>query len=358
MAWKEMLSIRRNSLWIRTAILVQVLEILCVGWIDNSGRHIPLAVVDQDRTAESRELIARLEATQAFAVKYLTTSTEQARSHIRAGRVRGAIVIPPDYGRNRARNTDAQLLAIVDGSDGVTSRQAVAAAEGLAVHLGAQDREGAPRVEAHASLLFNPNGSVSLFMLPGLLGLLLSNNFTGRALAIAHMREQGSLERLLMTPLSHVGLMLGLILPYVAIVVLDAVVYIGVMHFGFDVPLRGSLAWLFVALVLYSVSIMALGSLVASDAKSIGEALTNLILTTMPSTMLSGYIFPLASLPKWLLPISYALPLTHFVEIMRGLCLRGASVIDLAPNFAYLSLCPVLLLVLAARRFSASVLST
>src|SRR3954454_19999753 len=127
---KELLTLARNAYAIRAIVIVQLADIAAVGWLQADVRDLPIAVVDQDRTAESRDLMQRIESTNALRIKYLTTSTEQARSRIRAGDVRAAIVIPPEYGRSRSSGQTAEVLALVDGSESSISSQVVATLEG------------------------------------------------------------------------------------------------------------------------------------------------------------------------------------------------------------------------------------
>jgi ABC-2 type transport system permease protein len=138
--------------------------------------------------------------------------------------------------------------------------------------------------------------------------------------------------------------------------VVNSIVYMLIIRWGFDVPIRGSLVVLMLAITLFTLSSLAFGSFAASKAKNAGEAGLIFGIVLLPTTMLTGYVFPLSCVPKFLLPISYALPHTHFIEVMRGVCLRGASLSELAPHLIYLALSPLVLTVLAARRFASSVM--
>jgi ABC-2 type transport system permease protein len=357
--YKELLLLKRNTGFIRAVLLLQMVDLGIMGWLDLTVRNMPLVIVDQDHTAESRELISRVTATGTFEVAYLTTSKEQARSHIRAGRAKAAIVIPPDYGRQRAAGLNAQVLALVDGSDSTSSGQASAAIEGVAAKLNVESaKENVGGVEARYSMMFNPQGSASLFVLPGLLAIILSESFIGRAFGVATERDEGNLERLLMTPMNYTGFMLGKLAPHFLVVVANGILYILVIRWVFDVPIRGSVLLLIGALMLYSLTFLSFASFIAAGSETEADAMAAVSLFTFPAMLLSGYIFPLSSLPKALLPVSYALPETHFVEIMRGICLRGSSAIELAPHFLYLGLAPVIWLVAGARRFHRSILES
>lgn len=362
--FKEILHATRNKASMRMLVITQVLQFTMLAWMDLSVRNMPTVIVDQDRTSESRQLLEHIAATHTFDLKYITSSMEQARGHIRAGRAKVAVVIPPDYSRERAAGRAAQILVLADGSDSMSSSQAIAAIEGVAGGMsleaqatGVRTGDRSPKLIPHTVLLYNPQGSIPSFMLPGLLAMLLGSAYSMRAMAsLAHERDAGNLERLLMTPMNYSGLILGKLVPWFGIGLINAVLFILVMRFGFGIPIRGSSVLLFAVTALYVLTIVALGSYFAASTASAGAAQGRWHLTLFPATMLSGYLFPLASLPKLLLPVSYALPHTHYIALMRGICLRGASAGELFPHVAYLVIAPLLLIVMAARRFRHTVM--
>jgi ABC-2 type transport system permease protein len=360
-AYKEFVQAFRNKHALRMLCILQIMDFVMLAWIDTSIRNVPTVIVDQDHTAESRQLVERLRATQIFKTSYTTSSTEQAREHVRAGRARVAIVIPSDYARMRASNGEAKILALIDGTEQNLSQQASATVEGVAEQMNVEAQqelvEGQGGVTVHPMLLYNPSGSVSLFMLPGLLAIMLGNGYAFFAMnGLTREREGGNLERLLMTPMNYNGLILGKLAPWFLMGVVNSIVYMLIIRWGFDVPIRGSLVVLMLAITLFTLSSLAFGSFAASKAKNAGEAGLIFGIVLLPTTMLTGYVFPLSCVPKFLLPISYALPHTHFIEVMRGVCLRGASLSELAPHLIYLALSPLVLTVLAARRFASSVM--
>jgi ABC-2 type transport system permease protein len=363
MAYKTSLQVLRDKATLKRMITFQVMTFVMLAFLDLTVRNIPTVIVDQDHSAESRELVQALTATAVFDVKYVTTSTEQARGHIRAGRGKVAIVIPPDYARTRAAGGEARILALVDGSDAASSSQAVLALEGVAARINSNaelefvQAEVTATVEPHTDLLYNPQRRVAFFMLPGAiavaLGILYSNQV---AQGFATEREAGNLERLLMTPMSYTGLILGQVAPWFGLGLLNGIVYLLLTRFGFDVPIRGSTILLLTSVVLYLLTVMAMGAYVGAAAPSANEALRSLRYLILPSMMLSGYIFPISSLPKILLPISYAMPQTHMIEIMRGISLRGATMSELGLHLLYLVLAPIVLTLGAARRFSKAIM--
>jgi ABC-2 type transport system permease protein len=358
LAYKEILHATRNKTGLKMLFFFQILSFCMLAFMDFNVKNLPTVIVDQDRTTESRDLIGRIAATGTFNLKYITSSVDQARTHIRAGRARVAVVIPPDYSRLRAQGEEAQVLALLDGSDGSSSGEAMAALEGLTARISQEAREAHPgatataTVSAHPVRLYNPEGSASNFMLPGLLAMLLGGAYSMRSMgSLAHERDAGNLERLLMTPMSYAGLILGKLVPWFVLAFLNGLAYIVVIRYAFKVPVRGDVLLLVGVTGLYVLTLVALGTYFAASTKTGGDAGGKWHITLFPATMLSGYLFPIASLPKWLLPISYALPHTHFIALMRGICMRGATATELAPHVAYLVIAPIALILISARQF-------
>jgi ABC-2 type transport system permease protein len=359
--WKEVTQLVRDKPRMRLFVLLQVIEFVALAWIDTTIRNVPAVIVDRDHSAESREFLARVNMTGTFRVAYSTSSVEQAREHIRAGRARMAIVIPPDFRRARASGATADVLVLVDGTEAGASRQAIAAVEGAAARVNIESEQASadpvPGIIPHSVLMFNPQGSTASFLLPGLLAMLIANAYSARSMrSLVIEREMGNLERLLMTPMSYTSMIIGKLVPWFVLGVANGAIYLVAMRFLFRVPIRGSTSVLALAIALYVITCVALGSFIAAGAASFREATSNRNTLLFPGVMLSGYIFPLSSLPKVFLPIAYLMPQTHFIEVMRGTCLRGATLSDLAPNFIYLALAPLLLTIGAARRFSRSVI--
>jgi ABC-2 type transport system permease protein len=352
---KELIHSSRRDQFLRAVLITQSIEIGGMAWIDLTVRDLPTVAVDQDRTSESRELLQRIAATHTLKFEYLTTSVEQARGHIRAGRAKAAIIVPPDYGRARSRGGEASILALVDGSDSMSSMQASNAINGVATRMNVDaglELEGS-RVTARSILLFNPRGDTSNYLLPGLLAMILANWYMSSGLStILREREAGTLDRLLMTPLSASALILGKLIPWVIIGIINGLAYLLVAHYGFGVPMRGSLVLLVITLTMYVLTSVALGAAIAAGARNSSQAFSTVFYVAYPVTWFSGIVYPLASLPTWALPIAYALPQTHFIEIARAICLRGAMERDLLPHLLYLSIAPIFLSALATQRFS------
>jgi len=358
---KEIIHATRSKIMLIGVLTFQIFYLLLLGFIDMNAQNMPTVLVDQDLSTESRELMQKVEATRTFRVKFLTTSIDQAREHIRAGRASVAIVIPPHYHRDRVAGGEVHILALVDGTDAVASTQALGAIEGLAAHINIESQRananatGGDVLVPRSVLLFNPEGRNADFILPGLLAFIISVGFTILiTMAIVRERVDGTLDRLLMTPISPTGLILGKLAPYLVFGFVDTLLYMAAMRFGFGIPIRGSIVLLVVLNMLYTLTILSFGAWIGAGARNYDEANMPMNLVQIAATFLTGYIFPLSSLPKVLLPIAYLLPPTHMIEVTRGLCLRGAGFFDLLPHILYLCVMPVLLIGLAVRRFNAA----
>lgn len=347
-------------------MFMQVVQFVSLGFIDMTARDLPTVIVDQDQSSFSRELTQKLKATKTFNIRYTTSSVEQGREHVRAGRAKLALVIPPDYHRDRASAHTAKVMALVDGSDSVASGQALAAINGMAMQLTLVEEQtssdaeisahNGPSLEPHSTLLFNPTGETSIFMLPALCAFILGNMTTNMAAnSLVREREQGTLERLIMTPLDFSGFMLGKLAPYLVIGMVNGAMLLFLMTLIFHVPIRGSLPLLFVGLTLFLFTTLALGIYIAAAVNTSQEVGMRQSFLMFPILYLSGYLFPISSIPKWLLPITFALPTTHMIEVMRGIALRGSTFDHLWVNFAYLSVAPFVIVGLAVRKFKTTI---
>jgi len=358
-ALKEVVHAQRDKFALRQLIIMQTMQLLMLGFIDTTVHDLPMVVVDQDQSSESRELIAKVKATGTFDMKFATNSQGQARDLIRAGRASVGLIIPPDYHLHRSRGEPASALVLVDGSDPVSSNQATGSINGLAAQMNFESAgsvNAAPQLVPHSIVLYNPQGRTANYLLPSLLAIMVGTAFlvlSGNALV--RERDRGNLERLLMTPVNLTGLMLGKLAPYFFIGLLDVAGFLLVMRWVFSVPINGSMIVLGTAMVLYLLTVLSLGTFLASSARSAPEFNGKAGLFMLPNFFLSGYVFPLTSVPMVLLPLSYMLPATHMISVMRGIVLRGAGFGDLLPDFVYLAVAPVLLTLLSARRFAASV---
>ncbi len=353
---KEFLHIFRDRGTLIAAFSIPVFQMILFGFIDQTVRDLPTVVVDQDNSVQSRELMDQMRASKTFQIVKVTPNPHQAREEIVAGRARIGVVIPPDFHDKRSRGKPASFLALIDGSDSNASAQALASINGLVANTNVtvlqQDIRGGQPLSAQPIILFNPDGRTANFIIPGLVAILLQIvAMVLAAVAIVRERERGTMEQLLVTPIHPLGLMLGKLGPYLFIGLVEMAMILFIMRFGFAVPIRGNLIFLFAMAIIYLFALLALGLFVSTRAESQAQAQQQAQMFLLPSIFLSGYIFPREGLPFVLRWIGEALPATHMVSIMRGVVLRNAGPLELLPNVLALAVISVILVFLSVRRF-------
>lgn len=358
---KEFLQMVRDVGTLRFAIMVPVFQLVLFGLIDTSVRRVPTVVYDQSRTQESRALLDEFTNTSYFLVTRFVESRAALRQEIVAAHAQVGIEIPPDYARRRLAGKPADVLVLIDGSDSSISAQALGAANGVALSRSLQEIRksagvtGLP-VEVRPTLLFNPDSRSANLLIPGLVAILLT--FSGTLLAsfaIVRERERGTLEQLMVTPATPVAVVLGKLLPYLLLAFVQLLLILVLMTTVFGVPIHGSIPLLLGLATIYLFALLSLGLLVSSRAKTQMEAVQLAQMLLLPSIMLSGYIFPLSSLPTLLRYVAQILPATHFIAISRGIIIRGASFSDLWEHVAALLAIAVVLVAASARAFRKTV---
>ena len=353
---KEFLHITRDRGTLIAAFSIPIFQLLLFGFIDQTVKNLPTVVVDQDRSSASRELMDQMRASRTFKITGVTTSPQEARNEIVAGKARVGVVIPPDFQSKQRRPEGAEILVLIDGSDSNASAQALASINGLiaAKNLDAirVTSRAAPPVSAKPVILFNPDGRTANFIIPGLIAILLQIvALVLAAVAIVREREQGTLEQLLVTPVDPLGLMLGKLVPYLVVGVLEMSMVLFLMRFGFGVPIRGNLILLFGVAVIYIAALLALGLFISARAPTQAQAQQMAQMIFLPSIFLSGYIFPSEGLPALLRFVGSFLPATHMIAILRGVILRDAGIEQLWPNILALIVISSLLVWGSVRSF-------
>jgi ABC-2 type transport system permease protein len=353
---KEFLHIIRDRGTLATAVSIPIFQLTLFGFIDQTVRDLPTVVVDQDHSVESRELMDELRATRTFAIRRVTFNSHEAREDITAGRARVGIVIPPNFHDKRSRGDEAKILVLIDGSDSTASAQALASVNGLIAkrNLDEAKRFIGERVPLSAQpiVLFNADGRTANYIIPGLIAILLQIvAIVMAAIALVRERERGTLEQLLVTPINPLGLMLGKLGPYLFLGIAEMGMVLFLMRFGFSVPIRGSLLFLFGIATIYLFALLSIGLFVSTRVKTQGEAFQMAQMLLLPSIFLSGYIFPFSGLPKPLQLIGHVLPATHMISIMRGVVLRNAGIAQLLPDVFALIAISAVLVALSVRRF-------
>jgi ABC-2 type transport system permease protein len=354
---KEFLHMRRDRGTLVIALTIPMFQLTLFGFIDQTVSNVPTVVVDQDGTRQSRELMDQLRATHTFRIAKVTRDPHEARGEITAGRARVGVVIPPDFHDKRVRGSGAKILVLIDGSDSTVSAQALAAVNGLVATANLEEITrtsggSAAPMSAQPIVLFNPDGRTANFIIPGLCAILLQIVATVlTAVAIVREREFGTLEQLLVTPIHPLGLMLGKLTPYLFVGLFEMIGVLSAMRWLFSVPIQGNLVFLFVMAVIYLFALLSLGLFISTRAQTQAQAQQMAQFLFLPSIFLSGYIFPAAGLPIVLRTIGRFFPVTHMVEIMRGVVLRDAGPRELLPNVAALVAMSTVLVWASVRRF-------
>src|SRR5689334_21245855 len=354
--YKETLHVRRDFGTLFFSLIIPLLQMLLLGYgIDTNIRQINTVVFNADGRRESRELLDRLKNSDTFHVIRYVNSDQQMNDLIVGGKARVGIKIPVDYSDKLMHQMSAQVLVLIDGSDSSVAGQAinVTTAIGLDESLRrALVSNGSFAVDMRPKLLFNPDSRSPNFFLPGLTAILLLNVTTFlTAFSIVREKERGTLEQLFVTPVRPMGLLLGKLLPYLGIGFFELCMILTFMRFAFHVPIHGSVLLLALLAMPYLFAALSLGILISSKASSQAEAMQLAFLPILPSVFFSGYIFPRETILAMLYPLSYLVPATYFINITRGIILRGASLVHLWTDGLALCILGATLLTIAARRF-------
>lgn len=347
---------RRDFATLFFSLIIPILQMTLLGYgIDTNIRQINTVVFNADGRRESRELIDRLKNSDTFHVIRYVESDQDLNDMIISGRARVGIKIPVDYSDRLLHQMSAQVLVLIDGSDSSVAGPAinVSTAIGLDESLRHVLPSGASfAVDMRPKLMFNPDSRSPNFFLPGLTAILLLNVTTFlTSFSIVREKERGTLEQLFVTPVRPMGLLLGKLLPYLGIGFFELCMILAFMRFVFLVPIHGNVLLLAFLSLPYLFVSLSLGILISSKANTQAEAMQLAFLTILPSVFFSGYIFPRETIPAALYPISYLIPATYFINITRGIILRGAGLVHLWTDGLALFVLGTLLLILAARRF-------
>jgi ABC-2 type transport system permease protein len=352
--YKEIIQISRDPVTLVLMLLVPMFQLAVFGYAINTDvRDIKTAVYNLDLGRESRELLAAFENTDYFHIVEYVGSDEVLNNAIVAGRVKIGIKIPPDYSDRLLTNRQATVLVLIDGSDSSIATQSlqVSTSVGLTQSLARLTGSQLP-IEVRPKMLFNPDSRSANFMVPGLVAVILQIITTMlTAFSIVRERERGTLEQLLVTPIRPFGLMLGKLVPYGLIGFFETCTVLVVMRLLFDVPINGSVLLLLGLSLIFLFTALAIGLLISTKAQNQMQALQLAWLIMLPSVLLSGFMFPRDSMPVIMRAVGFMVPATHFMEIIRGIVLRGATFMDLLPEVITLAAMGVVLLVLSAIQF-------
>lgn len=354
---KELRQMRRDRITLAMIVGIPVMQLVLFGYAINLNlRGLDTGIADQSNTAASRALVMDMVATGVIDPTVSATSPQQLMESLRRGEISIGVVIPPDFERRRFEGREA-VQVLVDGSDTVVQSAAVQLAQ-LPLDTRPADNRVVGSVgqvgpgQVSVVSFYNPQRRSAINIVPGLIGVILTMTmvlFTG--VAIVRERERGNMELLIATPLSSSELMIGKVLPYAAIGLIQTTVILVLGTWLFDVPVRGSLLDVYLAGVLLILANLTLGLLISTKAQSQFQAMQMTFFVFLPSILLSGFMFPFAGMPKVVQWLAELLPLTHFLRLIRGIMLRGAGLMELWPDVLALIAFIVVMMTLAISRF-------
>jgi ABC-2 type transport system permease protein len=366
-ARKELVQTLRDRKMLVILILAPVLQVVLFGFALNLDLTAqPLAVVDADHTRASREIVRALSDGDGFALEAVTDEASAGRA-LDDGEASIALVVPHGYERRLAQGR-AEIALLVDGSD---SNTALRAGQEASQILGAQaidaqraklaaafasvgrSPDGAiPELDVEPRVFFNPQLRSAIFLVPGVLALvLLVITMMLTAMGLTREKEMGTLEQVMVTPIRPVELMLGKTLPFAALGLLDLGVALSVAVVVFDLPVRGSLVAVYGVTLLYLMTTLGLGLFISTVSATQQQAMLTAFFIMLPALLLSGHIFPIANMPEPVQWLTQANPLRHYIEIVRGVLVKGATLGELWRQTASLAGLGVLVLAGASLRF-------
>ncbi|MFO0972770.1 MAG: ABC transporter permease [Phycisphaerae bacterium] len=370
---KEIAHLRRERTTLFFALLVPSLQLTIFGYaIRVTVEHIPLVVYDLDGRQESRRLIEALASARTFRETERVHDQDSFRRSLASGRARVGLLIPANYSERLMRRSQATVQVLIDGSDSQVATTAMTTVNLVVGQLSvgrartvaeavqmapARDPAGrtAMPIEARTRLLYNPNLESSHFFVPGLIAIILQLVLVFlTSFSIVRERELGTLEQLFVTPVGRGGLMFGKLVPYAGLALGELVLVLSLMVGVFGVPVHGSLVLLIGLSAVFIVTVLGLGLFISTVATTQLQALQFSFLVMLPSVLLSGFMFPRAEMPTVIRLIGNLLPVTYFVEILRGIVLRGAEFRDVLPSVAGLVACCGAILTLSLTRFHKS----
>lgn len=360
---KEFIQLIRDRRSVVLIVIMPIMQLFLLGYAaTNEVRDVPLVVYDQSLSAASRELLDAYRASDYFDVKYSVASDSELRGLIEKGKAGVGVIIPPDYVR-QLHEGQAKVAFILDGSDPTVATAALSASQLIAQEhatsllieklraSGLNLRLQSP-LELRTTVWYNPDLLSAYFMIPGVIGMILyALTAILTASSVVRERERGTIEQLIVTPIRPMELVVGKITPYVILCLFDVFEVIALGHFWFGVPVRGSLLLIGLLSTMFLLSGLGIGLFASTIANTQQEAMLTVWLTLLPAIFLSGFLFPLQNMPKFLQWISLLIPLRYYMNIIRVLLLKGAGIESIITDVIAMSLFGLLIMGAAARRF-------
>lgn len=334
---KEFIQVMRDKITLAIIVLMPLAELLIFGFAINTDvKHLNTVVFDQSRSQESRELVNSLTASNYFDIKKYASSITELNEWVESGRAKVGIVFPPDYASKIQGNRQTSIQVIVDATDNMSASSGLSAAQTIGM-LKSQEimtnritRLGIPMpeqaIDVRIRLWYNPDFVTSWYLVPGIMGLLLTTTLiTMMAMAIVRENELGTLEQLLVTPMRIWELLVAKIVPYIIIGYLQVFISIAVGVYIFNMPFLGSITLFYVLTFFFVVATLSFGVMISCFAQNQMQALQISVFIILPSVLLSGFVFPLESMPAGFRYLGECFPITYYINISRQIILKGGG---------------------------------
>lgn len=335
--------------------VVPVIQMIIFGYaIDTDVRNVPMAVFDGDRRSAARSFLAKLENTDVVHLVEEADDVAGVREAIVAGRCQVGVIIPHDFSENLLAHRSAQVQYLVDGSNNTVATEALMVGNGAAYDeaIGRLLAARPAPIDLRPRVLFNEDTKSARFFVPGLVGIIMQLvTVFLTAFSIVRERERGTMEQLMVTPVSRTALILGKLTPFAVVGFLETCLVLLLMVFVFGVPIAGNKALLLSMSALFLLPSLGIGILISTLATNQAEAMQLGLLVMLPSILLSGFIFPRSQMPLPIYGLSCLIPVTYYIEILRGVILRGAQGWQLWRPAAMLALFGVAILTISTLRF-------
>ena len=360
---KEFIQILRDPRTLVMIIVIPIMQLFLLGYsATNDVRNVPLAVLDQSKSTESRALLDAYKAADYFRIAYTVQSEAEIETLISRGDARAAVIIPPDYA-NRLNDGNAQVAFILDGSDPTSASTALSAAQLISqahstkllterfARTG-QNMRIQPPVQVRTTVWYNPDMVSAYFMIPGVIGMILyAIAAILTASSVVRERERGTIEQLIVTPIRPWELIVGKLMPYVILGFFNTIEVLAVGHWWFGMPIRGDLGLILILSVVFLATGLGIGLFASTIANTQQEAMLTVWMTLLPSIFLSGFFFPLEAMPAVLRWLSYLMPLRYYLVIIRSLLLKGVGIEMIQTDVLAMTLFAVGIMTAAALRF-------
>lgn len=356
---KEFIQMRRDRLTFAMMVVMPILQLLLFGFAINTDvKHLSTIVFDQSLQQEGRDLLSAFQASEYFDMKYVAKNYQEVNEAVESGKAKVGIIIPPDYTDNIKHGRSAAVQVIVDASDSMTASSAISSAQ-LIGQLRSQEillkqmqvsqgKQVTSPIDIRIRPWYNPDFISAFYMVPGILGIILTMTMVMiTSMAIVRERERGTLEQLIVTPMKSHELILGKIIPYIFVGYVQATLALIVGALVFVVPMKGSIVLLYSLTTLFIIASLSLGVLISTVTRTQMQAMQMSFFVFLPSVLLSGFMFPREAMPQLFYQLGHLLPLTFYLEILRGIVLKGIGI-----NFLWSQVFALIVYILVALSIS------